>query len=59
MGSPKDVRGWSARERKSHYQEQANKLREMAVAQPAGALRAQLLALADQYQLLADSLPGN
>ena len=34
MGSPKDVRGWSARERKAHYQEQANNLREMAVAQP-------------------------
>jgi hypothetical protein len=56
MGSPKDVRAWSACARKAHYQEQADKLREMAEARPAGELRAQLLALADQYQLLADSL---
>jgi hypothetical protein len=41
MGSPKDVRVWSARERKAHYQEQADKLRAMAEAQPAGTLRAQ------------------
>jgi hypothetical protein len=59
MGSPKDVRVWSARERKTHYQEQADKLRAMAEAQPAGTLRAQLLALADQYQLLANSVADN
>jgi hypothetical protein len=56
-GNPKDVRAWSARDRKAHYQEQANKPREMAVARPAGALRAQPLALADQ--LLANSLPAD
>ena len=39
-----DFHTWPARERKAHYQEQAGKLREMAVARPAGALRAQLLA---------------
>jgi hypothetical protein len=32
---------------------------EMAGARPAGALRAQLLALAERYQLLANSLPAN
>jgi|HubBroStandDraft_6_1064221.scaffolds.fasta_scaffold1118597_1 hypothetical protein len=59
MGSPKDVRVWSARERKAHYQEQADKLRATAEAQPSRELRAQLLALAEQYQLLANSLPAN
>jgi hypothetical protein len=54
-----DFHTWPARERKAHYQEQAGKLREMAVARPAGALRAQLLALADRYQLLANSLGVN
>ena len=39
-----------------HYREQAVKFRDMAEAEPAGALREQLFALASEYDMLANSL---
>jgi len=48
-----------AKERAAHYQCEADKFRRMAKAEPVEQIRAQLLAVAEQYQSLADSLkPG-
>jgi hypothetical protein len=59
MGNPMDLRSMSARQRAAHYREQAVKLRQMAEAQPAKKICAKLIELADQYQLLANSLGDN
>jgi len=51
-----DIRSWPASQRSPHYQELATKLRRMAELETMPKMRAQLLALADQYQQLAMSL---
>jgi len=38
------------------YERQAAKLRELAETQPAGILRDKLLAMAHEFQMLADSM---
>jgi hypothetical protein len=50
------VRSWANARRAAHYREQAEKLRDMAEAEPPGDLRDQLLALAAQYADLAANL---
>jgi hypothetical protein len=40
----------------AHYEEQAEKLRDLAVREKAGPARARLLNLTQQYHELADSL---
>ena len=46
----------SAKERAVHYQGEADKFCRLAEAEPVEHIRAQLLALAEQYQSLATSL---
>jgi hypothetical protein len=50
------VRSWPNERRAAHYREQAEKLRDMAEAEPRGELRDQLLALAAQYSDMAANL---
>ena len=47
---------WPVRERVAHYQAQADKLRRMAGAETVERIRDELLAVARQYQELANSL---
>jgi hypothetical protein len=56
MGTEPDIRSWPASQRLEHYQELATKLRGMAEAEKVPELRAQLLALARQYQELVTGL---
>jgi hypothetical protein len=56
MSTEPDIRSWPASQRLEHYQELANNLRRMAEAEKVPALRAQLLALARQYQELVTGL---
>ena len=56
MSTEPDIRSWPASQRLEHYQELATKLRRMAEAEKAPELRAQLLALARQYQDLVTGL---
>jgi hypothetical protein len=51
-----DIQSWPALQRAQHYQGLAGKLRLMAEAEAVEKIRSQLLALAAQYQELADSL---
>jgi len=41
-------------QRIAHYRSEADRLRRMAQAEPIGAIQAELLAVARQYQQLAD-----
>ncbi|MBV8890528.1 MAG: hypothetical protein JO266_00880 [Acidobacteria bacterium] len=43
-------------QRIAHYRSEADRLRRMAQAEPIGAIQAELLAVARQYQQLADGL---
>jgi hypothetical protein len=56
MSTEPDIRSWPASQRSEHYQELANNLRRMAEAEKVPELRAQLLALARQYQELVTGL---
>ena len=47
---------WPNAERAAHYREQAQKLRELAEAEPPGDMHDQLAALAKQYDALAERL---
>jgi hypothetical protein len=46
----------ASRQRAANYRERADHLSFMAESEPIGKLRAQLTAIADQYDELADSL---
>jgi hypothetical protein len=48
-----------AKERAAHYRSEAEKFRKMADAEPVEHIRAQLVALAAQYDALAASLDVN
>ena len=50
------ARSWPNERRATHYREQAEKLRDMAEAEPRGELRDQLIALAAQYDEMAANL---
>lgn len=50
------IRSWPNKDRAAHYREQAAKLREMAEAETAEAVRGQLLALSEQYARIANKL---
>ena len=56
MGQQTDIRSWPASQRSAHYHELAVKLRRMAEIETVPKMRAQLLALAHQYEELAMSL---
>ena len=56
MSTEPDIRSWPVSQRVEHYQELAAKLRRMAETETVPALRAQILALARQYQELVTSL---
>ena len=56
MSTEPDIRSWPASQRSEHYQELATKLRRMAEKETVPKLRAQLLALARQYQDLVTGL---
>ena len=58
MGQQTDIRSWPASQRSTHYQKMAAKLHRIAELETVPKLRAQLLALANQYQELAVSLRG-
>ena len=47
---------WHAKQRAAHYEDQADKLRRLAEAEPIDGIRTQLLAVAKLYQELAVSL---
>ena len=51
-----DFRTRSAKERAAHYQQEAEKFRRMAAAEPVEHIREQLIRVAEQYQRLADTL---
>jgi hypothetical protein len=51
-----DLRFWSANQRAAHYVDEAAKYRELAASEPNPVVQAQLLALAAQYQALAEGL---
>jgi len=53
-----DIR-WSARQRAAHYEQQADRLRRMAEAEAVAQMRDQLLAVAQQYQQLAENLKAD
>lgn len=55
-GREMDSRTGTAKERAVHYEREATKFRQMAVAEPVEHIRKQLLAVAEQYQRLAESL---
>ena len=44
------------RERAAHYEQEAEKFRRMAEAEPVEHIRQELLAVAEQYRRLAESL---
>jgi hypothetical protein len=46
----------TAKQRAAHYEQEADKFRRMAEAEPVEHIRQELLAVAEQYQKLADSL---
>ena len=46
----------TAKQRAAHYEQEAGKFRRMAEAEPVEHIRQELLAVAEQYQKLADSL---
>ena len=46
----------TAKERAAHYEQEAEKFRRMAEAEPVEHIRQELLAVAEQYRRLADSL---
>jgi hypothetical protein len=46
----------TAKERAAHYEQEAEKFRRMAEVEPIENIRQELLAVAEQYQELADSL---
>ena len=50
---------WAAKERAAHYEEQADRLRRLAEAEPVESIRAELLSTAKMYQELADGLTPN
>ena len=50
------IRSWPNKDRAAHYREQAAKLREMAEAETAVAVRQQLLTLANEYTRLVSRL---
>jgi hypothetical protein len=52
------LRSGSAHQRAAHYLEQAEKLRQIADAEPVERIRKLLLATAEQYQELAAGLSG-
>ena len=56
MAGEMDLRTKTARERAAHYEQEAEKFRRMAVAEQTEHIRQELLAVAEQYQRLADSL---
>ena len=57
MSTEPDIRSWPASQRSEHYQELATKLRRIAEAEKkVPELRAQILALARQYQELVTGL---
>jgi hypothetical protein len=47
---------WPIPQRIAHYQREADRLRSMAEAEPIEIIREELLAVARQYQQLADGL---
>lgn len=51
-----DLESWPASQRAAHYQNRADKLRDLAAGEPATRVRDRLLALAAEYQELADNL---
>ena len=51
-----DFRTRTAKERAAHYEQEAEKFRRMAEAEPVEHIRQELLAVAEQYRRLADSL---
>jgi len=46
----------SVRERAAHYEQDAEKFRRMAAAEPVEHIRQELLGVAEQYQGLVDTL---
>jgi hypothetical protein len=50
------MKSWPAAQRGVHYSEQADKLRAIAMAEPEGKIRSQLLSLVGQYEKLAARL---
>jgi len=56
MSTESNIRSWPASQRLERYRELVAKLRRMAETETAPKLRAQLLALAHQYQQLVTSL---
>ena len=56
MSTEPDIRSWPASQRSEHYQELATNLRRIAEAEKVPELRAQILALARQYQELVTGL---
>ena len=56
MAREMDVPTRTARERAAHYEQEADKFRRMAEAEPVEHIRNELRALAAQYQRLAKSL---
>jgi hypothetical protein len=51
-----DLRTKPARDRAAHYEQEAEKFRRMAEAEPIEHIRHELLGVAEQYQRLADSI---
>jgi hypothetical protein len=51
--------GRTARERAAHYEQEAEKFRRMAAAEPVEHIREELIRVAEQYQRLADGLIRN
>ena len=49
---------WPNRERAAHYREQAQKIRALAQAEPPGEMHDQLIAVAEQYEILVRRLTG-
>src|SRR5690242_2238035 len=49
---------WPNSERAAHYREQAQKIRALAEAEPPGEMHDQLIAVAEQYEMLARRFRG-
>jgi len=56
MAREMDFPTTTARERAAHYEHEAEKFRRMAGAEPVEHIRQELLAVAEQYRRLAESL---
>ena len=56
FGSGMDFPSKSVRERAAHYEQDAEKFRRMAAAEPVEHIRQELLGVAEQYQGLVDTL---